>query len=272
MRHSFSNKRKHLNCQRIQETNVSKSNIVKEPLKATISTESCEDCIWPICVADKKYQPELSYNHPHHILQEQNHGYELYGCECSNKRSNNDPAKSKVATQDDVGSTKDTVGIADSSAQAKCHSRRSDSLKENTPDAQDKCIPTLDSKFRRSDALDVVESTSGDQNIDPDSSDDNAYQRSATEFVSTQNCKCDGKDHEYFYEDDESNGSCKLSQLKAIEVSIEQHNTRNMLSFLEDQISTNKSASEERNDVKELYVSLNEIFGFLYHCRNLYLK
>ena len=135
MRHSFSNKRKHLNnCQRtIQETNVSKSNVVKEPLNPTISTESCEDCIWPICVAESKCQsavPELSYNHHHHVLQEQNHGHEVYACECSIKRSSNKPEKSKVATEDDVDSTENTFGIADSSMQAKCHSRRSDSLKE----------------------------------------------------------------------------------------------------------------------------------------------
>ena len=239
MKNILCNKRKQLNhCPRISEISSFKSysngssfdeDSTKKQLESLISVDSYEECQFSDTVDDH----QLSH---HHILHEQNHDHASGGCSDINS------SLADKRNQDDHESVKDTTK----------HHVRNDSLKENNLESPKETKQTLTSFCSK--ISKTVASKLAEYKLNPDKQDD--CTRVSTKSVPIPCHSETRRDHDdYFHDDEERDGKGKISQLKAIEASIDRHNLQNMLTHLSDEKSTNKA---EKDDLI-LYVSCSNI-------------
>ena len=244
------NKRKPLNhCPRISEISSSKAHADVssfdedgthgKQLESSIRADSYEECQFSENVNDNISYPR---GH-HHVLQEQNHDHASGGC--SDIRNSHVDKRNN----DDLDLHKD---------KGKQHHSRNDSLKENTLESSEVATKTSMSSSTKMSKTDTSKAT--EFKSDSDKPDDDC-QRSSTKCVPIPCHSESRREHDdYFHDEEGRDGKGKINQLKAIEASIERHNLKDMLTYLGDDKTSNKS---EKDDLI-LYVSSRNMHIFLF--------
>ena len=107
----------------------------------------------------------------HHILQELNHGLPVPSCKCSMNDNGIKRHRAKLVSGNKVDSSDDVLEVVDSSTLAKCHDKRSDSLKENEINRPTGSPIISSSDCDNIDSLSPVVSTTEDHNVTYDCTD-----------------------------------------------------------------------------------------------------